>query len=315
MAVDLRLLRYFVAVAEELHFGQAADRLHISQPSLSRAIRDLEGSLGAQLFTRTRRRVRLTDAGRHLLEETPRLLGDVERVLAETRRVGHGELGSLSIAFLPSATAVLMPRLIRAFRAAYPDVQLEVEEMLDEPQLEALRSRRIHVGIVRSRVDDAELSFERLLSDTVCAALPSGHRLAGRAELTYADLADEDFLLWAREESPEGYDMVMSSCREAGFSPRIVHEVGTTAYTILALVAGGLGISILSSSLRDLRGDDVVFVPLKGGTSQIYVVWRNDADSAACVNFVATARHTAQHLQRPRSAMRRRGVAIATPRR
>jgi len=307
MSADLRLLRYFAAVAEELHFGQAADRLHISQPSLSRAIRDLEQSLGTQLFTRTKRRVRLTDAGQHLLEKTPRLLGDFEQVLAETRRIGHGDLGSLSIAFLPSATAVLMPRLFRAFRAAYPDVQLEVEEMLDERQIEALRSRRIHVGILRSTVDEDELSFERLLSDTVCAALPSGHPLARRAELSYADLVDEEFVLWSREESPDGFEMVMASCRQAGFSPRLAHEVGT-AYTILGLVAGGLGISVLSSSLRDLRGDDVAFVPLKGGTSQIYLGWRTDADSAACTNFVTTARRTAQELRR-RPTVRRPPVA------
>ena len=180
MRADLRLLRYFVAVAEELHFGQAADRLHISQPSLSRAVRDLEQSVDVQLFTRTNRRVRLTDAGRHLLEEAPGLLGEFERLLSETQRVGRGESGRLSIAFLPSSTAVLMPRLIRSFRASYPHVRLEIEEMLDEPQVEALRNRRIHVGILRSRVDDQDLSFEPLLSDTLCVALPSGHRLAGR---------------------------------------------------------------------------------------------------------------------------------------
>ncbi len=304
MSADLRLLRYFVAVAEELHFGQAADRLHISQPSLSRAIRDLEQSMDAQLFTRTKRRVRLTDAGRHLLDEAPRVLGEFERLLSETRLVGQGELGRLSIAFLPSATAVLMPRLIRAYRAAHPEVQLEVEEMLDEPQVEALRSRRIHVGILRSRVDDKDLSFEPLLSDTLCVALPSGHPLAGRAKLSYSDLAEEDFVLWSRNESPDGFDKVMASCHQAGFSPRLVHEVGTT-YTILGVVAGGLGISILSSSLRDLRGDDVVFVPLRGGKSQIYLGWRPGLDSPACANFVATARRAVHELrQRPATAPR-----------
>ena len=296
MSADLRLVRYFVAVAEELHFRRAADRLHVSQPSLSRAVRDLERSLGVQLFTRTRRRVQLTDAGRRLLEEAPRLLAEFERLLADTRRVGLGELGYLSVVFLPSATADLMPRIVRAYRAQYPEVQLEVEELLDEPQLEALRSGRAHVGILRSEHEEDGLRFEPFGTDVTCVVLPEGHRLASRKQLSYSDLAKEDFILWPRNESPEGFDRVMDSCRQAGFTPRIAHQTGR-AYTILGLVAAGLGVSILSGSFRELHGHDVAFVPLVGAETQLYLAWRVEDSSAACDNFVATARRVARELQ------------------
>jgi DNA-binding transcriptional LysR family regulator len=294
---ELRLLRYFVAVAEELHFGRAAERLHISQPSLSRGIRDLERMLDTDLFTRTKRRVRLTDAGRMLFDEAPRALAEVERSLEETRRVGRGEVGELRLGFLPSATIALVPALVRASRAAFPGVRLRLLEMLDDPQLEALHERRIDLGLLRTRESSDELAFEPLQGERLCVVVARDHRLAGRRRVRYADLRDEDLILWPRQGAPETFDAVIEACRSAGFSPKVIQEA-TSAYTIIGLVSAGVGVSVLAGSYDARSGSDVVFVPISGSETTLYLAWRPDEPSAARDNLVAVARRVATRLQR-----------------
>lgn len=279
IGIDLRQLRYFVAVAEELHFGRAAARLHIAQPSLSRAIRDLESALGVQLLVRTKRSVQLTEAGLTLLDEAPPALEAVEHCLVRTRRVGSGELGELSVAFLPSVTGVLIPQLVTAFRTARPDVHLQLREMLDDPLLAALMSGRVDVGILRSRANDEGLSFEPLVDDPVHVVLPLGHPLAARKRLAYRDLRDESFVLWPRSQSREGYDSVIEGCRKAGFAARVVQECAHP-YTTLGLVAAGAGVSVLSGLFRSFRSD-VAFVPLSIPRGTIYLGWRSGSPSPA----------------------------------
>jgi DNA-binding transcriptional LysR family regulator len=292
MTPETRLLRYFVAVAEELHFGRAAERLHIAQPSLSRAIRDLERTLGADLLTRTKRTVRLTEAGRALLERAPAALAEVERAVDETRRVGRGEIGRLRLGFLPSATVELVPALVRASRAAFPGVRLELFEMLDDAQLDALHERLLDVALLRTARAETGLAFEPLVRERLCAVVAHDHRLAGRKRVRYADLRGEPLVLWPRREAPETFDAIIEACRAAGFSPRVGQEA-TSAYTIIGLVAAGVGISVLAGAYGARKGDDVAFVPIAGSETTLYLAWRPDEPSAARDNLIAIARRVA----------------------
>jgi DNA-binding transcriptional LysR family regulator len=295
---EIRLVRYFIAVAEELHFGRAAERLHIAQPSLSRAIRDLERILGAELFVRTKRSVRLTDAGRTLLAEAPRAVAEIERAFDETRRIGRGEVGELRLGFLPSATIALVPALVRASRAAFPGVRLHLRELLDDPQLDELREGRLDLGLLRTARPDGELAFEPLVRERLSVAVAHDHRLAGRKRVRYADLRDEPLILWPRAAAPETFDAVVAACRGAGFSPRLIQEA-TSPYTIIGLVAAGVGASVLASSYGARSGADVVFIPITGSETTLHLAWRRHEPSAARDNLIAVARRVAARLPRP----------------
>ena len=188
--MELRHLRYFVAVAEELHFSRAAARLHIAQPPLSQQIRHLERELGVALFNRTRRHVELTAAGRAFLDESRRVLLQAERAARIAQRAGRGEIGQLAVAFVPSADLDLLPRVLRAWSARFPDVELDLQALLPVAQLEALAGGRIQVGLVRLPVTaGSEVIVECIESEPLVAALPLRHRLAKRARVRVADLA------------------------------------------------------------------------------------------------------------------------------
>jgi DNA-binding transcriptional LysR family regulator len=271
-------------------------RLHVSQPALSRSIQELERQVGVQLLARSNRSVRLTDAGQTLLESAPRAFAEIDHALAEAQRAGRGETGRLRIGFLPSATNELVPAAVRTFRARFPAVALELSEQLDDPQLEALAQGRLDVGVLRTTRELDDVAFEALTAEEQCVAVAHDHRLAGRRRVSFRDLRGEDFVLWPRRTAPEMYDAIVERCRAAGFSPRIVQEA-PQAHTLLGLVAAGLGVSILVRSYRALRGGDVVFVPIRGEKSTLYLAWRSDRPSAARDNFLAVARQIAKRPQ------------------
>lgn len=285
-------MRYFVAVAEELHFGKAATRLHISQPSLSRAIRDLERTLGVDLLIRTKRSVRLTEAGRALLHQAPHALAEAERACELTRRVARGEAGQLRLGFMPSATVRLVPAVVRESRRALPDLELRLHELFDEPQLEALSERRLDLGILRGPRPDDQLAFEPLVRERLSLAVAHDHRLASRRRVGYADLRDEGLIIWPRSLATQTYDDVIEGCRTAGFSPRVVQEADS-AHTMLGLVAADVGVAVLASAYRARGGPDVVFVPIAGSETTLYLAWRSDEASAARDNVMAIARRVA----------------------
>lgn len=285
-------MRYFIAVADELHFGRAAERLHISQPSLSRAIRELEQTLGAVLLARTKRSVRLTQAGRALLDEAPHALEEVERVCELARRVARGEAGQLRLGFLPSANVGLVPALVRESRKAYPGLQLRLHELFDAPQIEALNMRRLDLGILRDPRQGDQLIFEPFVRDPLSLAVAHDHRLASRRHVGYADLRDEGLIIWPRSLEPETYDSVIEACRTAGFSPRVVQEAGS-AHTIIGLVAAGVGVAVLADSYRASSGPDVAFVPITGSESTLYLAWRAGDASVARDNLIAIAHRVA----------------------
>jgi DNA-binding transcriptional LysR family regulator len=289
---ELRLMRYFVAVAEELHFGQAATRLHITQPSLSRAIRDLERTLGVDLLIRTKRSVRLTEAGRALLHEAPHALDEVERACELARRVARGEAGQLRLGFMPSATVRLVPAVVRESRKAFPDLELRLHELFDEPQLEALSERRLDLGILRGPRPDDQLAFEPLVRERLSLAVAHDHRLASRRRVSYADLRDEGLIIWPRSLATQTYDDVIEGCRTAGFSPRVVQEADS-AHTMLGLAAADVGVAVLASAYRARGGPDVVFVPIAGSETTLYLAWRSDEASATRDNVMTIAHRVA----------------------
>lgn len=281
---DTRLLRYFLAVAQELHFGRAAARLHVSQPSVSRGVRTLEEALGTPLFVRAGRSVRLTRAGAVLLEQAPKALEGVVRALEMSCAAAQGQEGSLSLSFLPSARPLVL-EAVRRYHERFNDVHLSLEEGLDEFQYSGLQTGRFDLGIVRGYRPLPQLVLEILVDSQPCVALPVTHWLATATELGYEDLADEDFVLWPRVGSPDGYDRIIAGCRRAGYEPRIAAE-SSNAQTVLALVAAGVGVSVLGSTLGGFEHPSVTFVALRDELDRLYVVRRADDDPSVCHDFV-----------------------------
>lgn len=274
---ELRHLRYFVAVAEELHFGRAAQRLHIAQPGLSQQIQALEAELGVLLLARTRRRVELTAAGQVFLEESCRALAQVERAESLARRAASGEIGRLTIGGTESATWVVLPELIREFRRRYPNVDLAIREMPSPVQLAALRNAELDVGFVRPPISTEGLVARTVLKERLGILLPKAHPLAKRSEIPIAALHDQPLVV--HPGRPSGWaDFMIGICRHAGFEPRIAQEASETA-TAVSFVAAGLGLTIVPVSLKALVRPGVVYRPVSNPapTAQLLLVYRSGA--------------------------------------
>ncbi|MEX3958290.1 LysR substrate-binding domain-containing protein [Trinickia sp. EG282A] len=296
--MDLRRIRYFVVLAETLHFGRAALRLNIAQPPLSQQIRVLEEELGAQLFDRGNRRVDLTPAGKALLPEARALLAQAERVSTVAARAQRGEIGELRVGLTGSAAfTALIPRLILKYRQRFPGVHLRIEELTTQEQLAALLEQRLDVAIVRgiSAPDlPPTLRATRLFEDSLIVALPPHHRLTAAAKpLTIGALADETFVMYPRESGTGVYDQIIALCRQAGFAPRIGQEA-RAAPTIVGLVAAGLGVALVPESLRSMNANGVVYRPLKekGARSAMWLVLRAQQPSSQEAAFAAMAKAT-----------------------
>jgi len=289
--MELRHLRYFVAVAEELHFGRAAARLHIAQPPLSQQIRQLEGELGFPLFVRAHRRVRLTEAGRVFLAEARAVLARVEQGAAEARRVARGETGALAVGFVASATYGLVPSLFRLFRRRHPGVALSLSELSTEEQLAALRAGSIQVGLGRPPAEDPGVVVEPLLDEPLVVALPAAHRLALSRAVPLRALADEPFVLFPRRPRPGWADRILGHCREAGFRPAVAQEALELS-TALALVAAGIGVTLVPASVRTLRPRALVYRPLAAPapTTRLLALYRREDAPPAVQRFLEVAR-------------------------
>lgn len=276
--MDLRQLRYFVAVAEELHFGRAAERLHMAQPPLSQAIRQLEARLGVALFQRTTRRVELTDAGRAYLERVRGILAEVEEAADHARRVAAGAVGHLTLGCVGSATYSLLPTLSRRLAAELPGIDFSFRgEMLAPDQVEALRSGAIDVALLRPPAADPSLTVHTLRRDRLVAALPAEHPLAARSRVHAADLAGVDLITYSAGRHSVMHDVVLGLMRDAGVEPRIRHEVGETS-TLITLVAGGLGAAVVPEPVTALALDGVVYRPLVRPTVSIELAVAHRAD-------------------------------------
>jgi DNA-binding transcriptional LysR family regulator len=292
--VELRHLRSFLAVAQELHFGRAAARLHISQPPLSQQIRRLEDELGARLFHRTKRRVELTPAGLAFLTEARQTLAQAERAVRAAQRAERGELGEIVVGYVTSATYGPLPDVIRMFRKRFPDVDLRLQNLRSVQQRHALVDRQIDVGFVRPQAADPRLIYETIWRESVVVALPGNHPLTQRTIVDVSDLATEAFVLVAPEDAAALYDQVFALCRSAGFTPHVVHRVGDVQMAI-ALVAAGLGVGPLPAPIQGFKRRGVVYRPLRPRTfrMEMGLACRRDDDSALVQQFRRVARETA----------------------
>nr|WP_155690469.1 LysR family transcriptional regulator [Pseudomonas aeruginosa] len=300
--VELRHLRYFIAVAEELHFGRAAERLGISQPPLSQQIQALEEEIGARLFERTNRRVELTDAGRLFLDESRQVLAQVDKAVLLARRAHLGELGELKIGFTSSAPFTsTIPSSIHAFRKAYPDVHLDLQEMSSRQVLKALLEESLQVGVIRPLALPDAVHWVELFREPLVAVLRADHPLAAGSEdgLAIAALAEEPFVFFPRSYGTGLYDQVIALTRQAGFSPRIAQEA-SEAMTIIGLVSAGLGVSILPASFRRTRVDGVVYRTLSDpeATTAVWLVRRQNEGSPLALSFIDLVTREAASLRR-----------------
>lgn len=300
--MELRHLRYFIAVAEELHFGRAAERLGISQPPLSQQIQALEEEIGARLFERTNRRVELTDAGRLFLDESRQVLAQVDKAVLLARRAHLGELGELKIGFTSSAPFTsTIPSSIHAFRKAYPGVHLDLQEMSSRQVLKALLEESLQVGVIRPLALPDAVHWVELFREPLVAVLRADHPLAAGSEdgLAIAALAEEPFVFFPRSYGTGLYDQVIALTRQAGFSPRIAQEA-SEAMTIIGLVSAGLGVSILPASFRRTRVDGVVYRTLSDpeATTAVWLVRRQNEGSPLALSFIDLVTREAASLRR-----------------
>lgn len=300
--MELRHLRYFIAVAEELHFGRAAERLFIAQPPLSQQIQQLERELGFRLFHRTQRRVELTAAGQLFLEEARELLSGLEKAVAAGRRVARGEVGWLGIGFVGTATYRFLPAVLSDFRALYPEVELVLRELVSAKQAQALRDRRIHIGLARPTVSEEGLVSEALYQEPLVAAMPERHPLAQQEHLTLTDLAGEPFILFPRHPKPSYADFVISLCEQAGFSPHVVQETAEI-HTAISLVAAELGVTLVPASVESAHREGIVYRSFEAlqPTTELVALYRAADHSPVVEAFLTAARKRAQLFASPQS--------------
>jgi len=286
--MELRHLRYFAAVAETCHFGKAAERLHMAQPALSQAIRQLEGELGTPLLVRTTRQVRLTPAGEFFHQEANRVLGAVEDSARSVRRIADGRLGLVRLGMTGTAAFAQLPRIARAVKRDLPDVALEIHaDLLTPAQCEGLEDGSLDLAVLRPPLLGDGLETRTIEVEPLVLAVPAEHRLATEPVIAMADVRTEGFVVYSTKDSAVN-DAVLRSCAAAGFAPRQVHEAPGTA-VLLALVAAGLGIALVPGSVRAVPLDGVVFRDVVGaGTTEIALAWKRDAQSPVVRSVIAT---------------------------
>jgi len=291
--MELRHLRYFVAVAEELHFGRAAKKLHIAQPPLSQQIKRLEADLGVQLFSRTKRSVQLTDARRTFLQGARLTLRDAEHAVRAARRAHLGEIGHLRLGFVDSAIYTYLPGLLSEFRARYPDVDVELVELPSRAQPQALIDDRVDVSLMREPIPDTLDSFS-IAREEVVVLVPSTHALAGRDEISLSDLVDEPLILFDRPNDPRTYDRLLPVLHDAGINI-VVRQEANELRTIVALVSSGFGIGFGPESLRYWNTPGLSLCRLRPAPVIVdtMVAWRRDDRSEVLRVFLETARDPA----------------------
>jgi DNA-binding transcriptional LysR family regulator len=286
--IELRHLRYFVAVAEELHFGRAATRLHMAQPPLSQQIRRLEELLGTPLLVRSSRRVALTAAGATFLERSRRLLRQAEADVEEAVLVGRGERGRLDVGFITSSIPLGITERIRTFRERHPAVHVQLHEGFTAQILGRVLAGEIDAGIVRDIAPDPALEIQLLATEPFVAVVPAGHRLAGASAIDAADLRDEPFVFYPRAAGERAYLRNLEPCRRAGYEPRVVQEA-TNWVTILHLVGAGLGVTIAPRSGTLNPTASVRVAPLAGRSpaTEVQLIHRAGDERALVANFLA----------------------------
>ena len=290
--MELRHLRYFVAVAQESSFTRAAQRLHISQPPLSQQIGDLESELGTRLLMRTSRRVELTTAGEAFLEHAKAILERVEQARSHARAIGSGGAGRLEIGLSGSLLLGPMPQLIAAYRRSHSAVAVVLHEMTPAAQLAGLRDRKIDLSFSRTAFNDDGLVSEQVWADPVVVALPRGHPMTKRRKLELVDLKNEEFVL-LRLDSSGFAKYLHACCLDAGFVPRVSQQV-VESQAIPSLVAAGLGVALVPASLQRVhrRGVEYRSLARNAPRADVYAIQRKDDTSPVVRGFIAKVKET-----------------------
>lgn len=287
---ELRRLRYFLTVAEELHFGRAATRLHMTQPPLSMQIRQLEEEVGTELFVRGQRPLRLTAAGEDLVRHAREILSHVGQALESVRQTGEGAMGRLNIAFTSASVLSLAPRLIGTYRRRFPEVRLELREMVTDEQIEAIGSGHVNAGILRTHVALESLQSRLIHEERLMLALPRDHALADRSSVSFSDLANEPMVSFSRQHAGYFHRLIAGLYQQHSMTPYIVQEA-TQLYTVIALVAAGVGIAIVPASAERIYIEHVVLRDFDASdmpTAQFFLAWRRDDDNPALRRFLET---------------------------
>lgn len=289
--MELRQLRYFVAVGEELHFRRAAARLHMSQPPLSQQIAALETELGCRLLERTRRRVQLTPAGEAFLRDARATLAELDVAAATARAIAAGQTGRLRIAFVGSALLSIVPAAVQRFRRARPEVEIELRERSTVEQLRALRAGLIDVGLVRPPIEtDPDLDTRVVVRERTVAALPAGHPLAAMRRVPLRRLAGEPLVLFPRSQAPGFHDLLIGRMAATGITPQVA-QYAPEMVTIIGLVAAGIGVSPVPASLGHLALHGITYRPLTGAPqTELVAVTRRAEHSPLATAFLAEAR-------------------------
>jgi len=285
--MELRHLRCFVAVAEELHFGRAAQRLHLSQPPVSQAIKELETELGQRLFERNSRRISLTPAGEDALGDARAVLARTDALRSRGREAALGQGGRLAIGFISLAAYAYLPEVLRRFTADFPNVRLALTESTTDQMLGDLDNGALDIGcLFASTTLPATLAYQATNRDPLIVALPEAHPLAVLDAVPLARLAGEQFLAFERHHGPLMFDAMVSACMRHGFSPRIFPA--RQMHTIVSLVSGGIGVALVPACLQVLHRQGVVYRPLAGEATPVEhgAAWRADGTGPLVRQFV-----------------------------
>lgn len=286
--MELRHLRYFVAVAEARSFTRAGVDLRVAQPALSVQVRQLEAEIGVALIDRSRRAIGLTEAGEVMLAESRRLLAELDASVRLVQRTGAGAVGRLRVGFVPSASNAALPPVLRRFREAHPDVELHLHELAPDALVRGTHEGRLDVSFLFGPFDDPALAQVLVAREPFVVALPAGHPLAALARVDVAALAGEAFILPARHGMPGLHAQVLALCRRAGFTPRAGQDEVWLVQTIVGLVAAGSGVALVPASAEALGRRGVVYRPLAGDVerAELVAVWRRESAGAVLRAFV-----------------------------
>lgn len=295
----MRQLVYFVAVAEELHFKKAAERLQMTQPPLSQQILLLEKELGATLLRRTKRTVELTEAGEVFLQAVKQTLLSLDNAVEEVRLLEAGKKGRFTIGFVGSATYDVLPPMIRSYREQYPNVDIQLEELSSPDQVQALLNGTIDVGVLRPPVSHEAIAAETIQRVPCVLAIPQNHRFAANDSIHLSTLVHEPFVALSRSIWPNLYDEFISMCLRSGFSP-IIHQEASEFQTVLGLVAAGLGVTVVPESARYFYPHEVVYKEIRNDSLvvEMALAWRKNETSRSVQTFLALARSPLQSPQK-----------------
>jgi DNA-binding transcriptional LysR family regulator len=295
--IELRHLKYFVAVAEELNFGRAAQRLYITQPSLSRQIVSLEGELGFALFVRDKKQIQLTKAGQLFLTEAQQILAKFDRGMNIARRISSGELGQLRIGFQGSSVYDIIPLSIRAFREQFPQVELSISSVPTSEQIELIYNCGIDIGFIVPPISDGTLHLETILAEPLVLVLPENHPLAKDAEISLAAIANEPLVLASRDRGCGLHEQILQFYEREGLHPNVVHAA-REMQVMLGFVAAGMGISLLPASVKNLQRRGIVYRILTPNApmAELAIAWHKDNQTATLNRFLEIVRQQKNEL-------------------